>query len=90
MKTKTLDATVARAGEPMTMTTNSKLDATVSRDGGIYMFTPLSDGAKTWVQDNVHTDPWQWTGPSFVLDDGRLAYELYRGMLDAGFAVGDP
>jgi len=69
--------------------TDAKLDATVARDGGMYLFAPLSQRARAWVRRNVALSDWQWTGSTFVLDDGNMAYALYRGMLDAGLSVGD-
>jgi hypothetical protein len=69
--------------------TDAKLDATVARNGGLYIFAPLSRKARAWVRKHVALSDWQWSGPTFVLDDGGMAYNLYRGMLDAGLTVGD-
>ena len=64
-------------------------DATITRESpfGMFFITPISEAARKWVEDNVSTEPYQWVGEAFVLDDSRMAYDIYQGMLAEGFAV---
>lgn len=36
--------------------------------GTIVTFTPLDDGAREWLDDNVHAEPWQWQGETLAVD----------------------
>ena len=58
--------------------------------GGMYTFYLESRKAKSWVKKNVDVPKYAWlTTNAFAMDDGRLAYELYRGMLGAGLKCVD-
>jgi len=56
--------------------------------GTIDFFTPHSDEAVEWVDENVETDGWQWVGSSLAVHY-RYSDDLIRGLLDAGLTVGD-
>ena len=50
----------------------------------IYQLTLVSDPAKEWVEDNVHTEPWQWMGKNILCIEWRYVDPLVDGMMDAG------
>ena len=64
-------------------------DATVSRDGGIFTIRAITKRARTWVRNNVQISDWQGSSDAFVLDDFGYAWDIYQGMLSAGFNVGN-
>ena len=54
--------------------------------GTVWQFIPLSQKASEWIQENVHTDDWQWIGPGFAVD-WRFAGPLIQGARAAGLQV---
>lgn len=54
----------------------------------MYLITPLTDGAREWVKDNVHLESWQWLGHSFAVDHHYIE-DLVSGMLGDGLALED-
>lgn len=69
--------------------TEKKIDATVSRDGGIFTICALTKRARTWVRENVQISDWQGSCDRFVVDGHGYAWDIYQGMLGAGFRVTD-
>ncbi len=61
-------------------------DVRVNDQGSVVMIEPVSDEAKTWVQENVGLEGWQWFGPAFACEP-RMADPLIEGMRDAGLVV---
>ena len=61
-------------------------DVRVENHGGIFMFTPMTGTARSWVDENVHIESWMWMGASFACDQ-RFAEDLAMGMQDAGLVV---
>jgi hypothetical protein len=61
-------------------------DVTTVYNGSVTMFRPISAQAKTWVEENVELEGWQWIGPAFAVET-RYADELRYGMEDAGLSV---
>jgi hypothetical protein len=62
-------------------------DVRVRNEGSIVMFTPVSDAAKTWFDENVHHEVWQWFGESLCVE-WRYAEDLIEGLLNEGLIVG--
>jgi hypothetical protein len=50
------------------------------------MFEILSEVAKTFVEENVQLESWQWMGNSFAVDH-RYADDLIAGMKEYGLTV---
>jgi hypothetical protein len=46
-------------------------------------FTPVTAAARSWVMENVYTEPWRWVGGTFIVDH-RFVQPLLSGILDAG------
>lgn len=54
--------------------------------GSIVSITPMTDGAKEFIKDNVETEPWQWIGQSLSVDR-RYASDLFDAIESAGFSI---
>lgn len=67
------------------MTTN--FDVIVSNHRSVVGFTLLTETARSWVDDNVETEGWQWLDCSTLCVDWRFAGPLTRGMMDDGLTV---
>jgi hypothetical protein len=61
-------------------------DVLVRNDGTVFVFCPLTDRAKDWLEENVEIEPWQWFGSAFVVEH-RYAWGLGQGMKDAGLVL---
>jgi hypothetical protein len=59
------------------------LDYYVENSGSIVTITPQSDAAKEWIDENVHTESWQWLGRALGVE-ARYAGDLLYGMQEAG------
>lgn len=55
----------------------------------VWSFLPVSDFAKQWIDLNVQTEPWQWSGDAFVVDH-RPAKALLDYILDEGLTAFHP
>lgn len=62
------------------------MDFTINDQGSVVMFTPLTDAATAWVDENVALEGWQWLGNSFAVDH-RIAQALVDGIEAEGFTV---
>ena len=63
-----------------------RLDVQVDDEGTVFLFTPISQVAKEWVQQHVVLENWQWLGGSFAVDH-RFALPLAEGMAQDGLRV---
>lgn len=63
-------------------------DVRVVREGSVWLFTPESDAARGWVEENVPLEDWQWLGTGFGVE-WRYGPGLVAGMLEAGLVVED-
>lgn len=54
--------------------------------GSVVTFRPVTQAAKDWVEENVHTEGWQWMGSVFAVDH-RFVQDLIDGMVAAGLDV---
>lgn len=62
-------------------------DFAVGSDGGsIYTFTPLTDSARKWLDENVSAESWQFLGGSLAVDHHFIA-DLVDGAQADGFTV---
>jgi hypothetical protein len=61
-------------------------DFRINDQGTIVLFTPISDAAREWVDENVASDSWQWFGPQLCVDH-RMAGDLLDGIVAAGFEI---
>ena len=52
----------------------------------VYLFVPLTPEARTWVDENVELEDWQWLGGGFGVDH-RYAKDLADGMTQDGLVV---
>jgi hypothetical protein len=55
--------------------------------GTVWRFIPLTQRASEWIEENVHIEGWQWSGPSFAVD-WRFVGPLLDGARAAGLEVG--
>lgn len=51
------------------------MNITITDHGTIVLFTPLDAGAREWLEDNVHAEPWQWLDGALAVDH-RMAGPL--------------
>lgn len=51
--------------------------------GTIVVFTPQTDEDRSWINENCHTEGWQWVGRSFAVDHG-CAQPLVNGIIQSG------
>lgn len=61
-------------------------DVSVANHGTLFTFTPLTERAKEWMEENVQSEPWQWLGNSLTVEH-RYAGELANGMVEHGLVV---
>jgi hypothetical protein len=61
------------------------VDVTVSNEGTLFLFRPLTSEARAWIEENVSEES-QWFGDSLVVEH-RYARDLAAGMIDAGLNV---
>ena len=56
-----------------------RLKIDIARDGSLVLFTPRDAGAREWLEENVHSEPWQWQGGTLVVD-GRMATPIIEAI----------
>jgi hypothetical protein len=61
-------------------------DVLVRNEGTVFVFCPLTDRAKDWLEENVESESWQWFGNALVVEH-RHAWGLGQGMIDAGLVI---
>lgn len=60
-------------------------DVQITREGSIFLFTPLTDAAREFIEERVQADAHWWAG-SLVIDQ-HYALDLARGMADDGLRL---
>jgi hypothetical protein len=60
-------------------------DIEITNHGSLFLFQPLNDEVKSWLNENVSADS-QWFGGALVVEH-RYAANLAEGLQDAGFNV---
>lgn len=61
-------------------------DVVVANCGTLWAMCPMTDAAKTWVNENVMLEGYQWLGNSFYVE-ARYAPALLEGMKESGLAI---
>jgi hypothetical protein len=61
-------------------------DVLVANAGTVFTFCPLTARAKTWIDDNVQTESYQWLGNVLIVEH-RYAWGLAQGMIDEGLVL---
>lgn len=61
-----------------------QVDFVVTDQGTVIGFQPLTDGARQWTDEHVHSEPWQWMG-NILWVDHRMAGGLLDGIESEGF-----
>jgi hypothetical protein len=64
----------------------AKLDVSVEDHGSLWLFRPITEDAKTWIDDNVE-DAALWFGGALAVE-ARFVQALIEGMLADGLEVG--
>lgn len=59
-------------------------DFNINDGSSIVSITPLTARAREWMDENVHTESWQWMGPTLAVD-ARMAQDLIDGIGNEGF-----
>ncbi len=65
---------------------SNEIDIQINDQGSIIMFTPVSEFAKEWVNNNCYIESWQWMGSSFCVDH-RIAEQLIEGMEEHDLSI---
>ena len=60
-------------------------DVTVRNEVSLFLFTPHTQAAWSWLNENVSEDS-QWFASSLVVEP-RYAPDLYHGLVEAGLVV---
>lgn len=60
-------------------------DVLIRNEGSIWLFTPMSDDGRQWIENNVDREA-QWFGGSLVCEH-RYGPDLAEGMIDYGLNV---
>jgi hypothetical protein len=55
--------------------------------GTIWTLRPENEVARTWIDDNVSTEPWQWFGTALAVDPHYVEH-LVLGIENEGLTVG--
>jgi hypothetical protein len=61
-------------------------DVLVANGGTVFTFCPLTDRAKTWIDDNVQSESYQWLCNVLVVEH-RYAWGLALGMQQDGLIL---
>ena len=62
------------------------VDVKIENEGTISLVTPLNAAAREWIDENIHTESWQWIGGSVAVEP-RCLENLIEGMQEAGLQV---
>jgi hypothetical protein len=61
-------------------------DFQIADHGSIISIKPVSEAARTWVDENVLSEPWQWLGDALCVDI-RCARDLINELAAEGFEI---
>lgn len=61
-------------------------DFQIAYHGSIVSIKPVSEAARTWVHENVASEPWQWLGDALCVDI-RCAIILVDEIAVEGFEI---
>lgn len=65
---------------------SAEIDVSVENHGSIFVFQPRSERGRTWIDEHVEAEDWQWWGGGLVVEP-RYARDLADGMLGDGLEV---
>ena len=63
------------------------MDFSISDQGSLILIQPVSDRAKQFTDENIHTESWQWIGGAFAVEH-RFAQVLIEELPELGFTIG--
>lgn len=66
---------------------NAVLDIEIINAGSLFMLRPNTDAGKTWLLQNVETEPWQWSNGCLAVDHHYIL-DLIDGAVDEGLEIG--
>lgn len=52
----------------------------------VFLFEPLTDTGRDWMEENVGAESWQWLGGRLAVD-AHFAFGLAAGMVEEGLIV---
>ena len=61
-------------------------DFQIADHGSIISVKPVSEAARTWIDENVVFEPWQWLGGALCVDI-RCACDLINELAAQGFEI---
>ncbi len=61
-------------------------DISIANHGSVVMVHVNTPAAREWVEQNVHTEGWQWMGNAFAAEP-RSVEDLTAGMIEAGLTI---
>jgi len=69
-----------------------RTDFTITDQGTIWMFVPLTQKALTWLTEEVYSEDWQWFGAvrtvgGMLCVDHRYAADIAEHIIEEGFRV---
>ena len=64
------------------------MDFSISDQGSLILIQPVSDRAKQFTDENIHTESWQWLGGAFAVEP-RFAQVLVNELPELGFTIGE-
>ena len=67
-------------------TNEPQADIVIENHGTIFLFRPLSDSARTWIEENVMPEGFHPDWPTLVVEH-RYVENLAAGMQDAGLVL---
>lgn len=62
------------------------VDIVVEDGGSIMLLRPLTDAAKTWLEEGTSAESWQWFGGALAVER-RYALAIVQGAMDDGLTV---
>lgn len=62
------------------------IDIRVENHGTICLFIPLTPAARTFLDECVQSEPWQWLGFNLAVEP-RYALDLANGAIEHGLEV---
>ncbi len=63
-----------------------RLDVLVHTEGTIWVFNPLSERARAWVNEHVAAEPWQWLCDALAVEH-RYAPAIVEAMVADGLVL---
>ena len=62
------------------------IDFQIADHGSIISIKPMSEASRTWVDENVASEPWQWLGGALCVDV-RCARDLINEIAAESFEI---